>query len=158
MLVTNDVKVVDSLRFDERVLDVYSSTDVPLFRIADVAAMLGYSEGNAWSLLELCEEDEKLNLPVVVSGQRRKTSFVTENGLYNIFAQSRMPMARKWRKIIHAEIILLRKAAGKSVVDKFDEWDRVSDTLYFDSDTGILMQSITVAGGDVEQIPYVEEK
>ena len=152
-----DVKVVDSLKFDGRSLDVYSSTDVPLFKVSDIAEMIGYSSGNAWSLLELCEADEKLNLTVLVAGQGRKTSFVTESGLYNILSQSRMPFARKWRKIIHAEIILLRRSRGKSVVDQFEDWDRVSDTIYFDEETGIMMQSVTVAGGDVEQIPYVEE-
>jgi hypothetical protein len=31
------------------------------------------------------------------------------------------------------------------------------DDLYIDPETGILMQSVTVRGGDVEQIPYKEE-
>jgi len=68
-----------------------------------------------------------------------------------------MELARKWRKIIHEELVALRRARGNSVVDQFNEWDRLSDTLYFDEETGIMMQSVTVAGGDVEQIPYVEE-
>lgn len=42
----------------------------------------------------MCEEDEKLKLPLVVAGQRRSVNFVTENGLYNILAQSRMEIAR----------------------------------------------------------------
>jgi len=157
MLPEFDVKVVGALTFDGKSLDVYSSTDVPIFKVSDIADMIGYSTGNAWSLLELCEADEKLNLPVLVSGQRRKTSFVTETGLYNILSQSRMELASKWRKIIHEELVALRRARGNSVVDQFNEWDRLSDTLYFDEETGIMMQSVTVAGGDVEQIPYVEE-
>lgn len=28
------------------------------------------------------------------------------------------------------------------------------DTIYYDEETGLLMQSITVQGGDVDQIPY----
>lgn len=149
-------KVVGAISFDGRQLDVYGSTDVPIFKTTDIANMIGYSEGNAWSLLELCENNEKLNLTVLVSGQGRKTSFVTEMGLYNILSQSRMPLARKWRTIVHEEIISLRKSRGMSVTEQFDDWDRLSDTLYFDEETGQMMQSVTVAGGDVEQIPYLE--
>lgn len=156
MLDTIAVKVVGELSFDGEKLNVYSSTEVPLFRVTDIAEMIGYSTGNAWSLLELCEAHEKLNLSVVVSGQKRKTSFVTETGLYNILAQSRMPLARKWRTIILNELVALRMSRRKSVTEQFEDWDRISDTLYIDPETGIMMQSVTVAGGDVEQIPYVE--
>lgn len=30
------------------------------------------------------------------------------------------------------------------------------DTLYWDDEKKILMQSVTVQGGDVEQIPFME--
>ena len=49
-----------------------------------------------------------------------------------------------------------RKSRGMTIKDQFDEWDDLLDTVYFDEKTGILMQSVTVAGGDVEQVPYVE--
>lgn len=151
-----DVKVVDSLMFNGQKLDIYSSVDVPLFRVIDIATMIGYSAGNGWNLLDLCEKDEKLNLPMIVAGQTRKVSFVTELGLYNILAQSRMPLARKWRKIVHKELIAIRKSHNLNVSEQFDQWARLSDTLYFDTETGVMMQSVTVAGGDVEQIPYIE--
>lgn len=57
----------------------------------------------------MCEEDEKLKLPLVVAGQRRSVNFVTENGLYNILAQSRMEIARSWRRVVHDELINMRK-------------------------------------------------
>lgn len=156
MLTEIDVKVVGSLTFDSKKLDVYSSVDVPIFKVSDIAEMIGYSTGNSWSLLDLCEDHEKLNLRMVVAGQRRQVSFVTETGLYNILSQSRMPLARKWRKIIHEELVNLRKSRGQNIVEQFNDWNRLSDTLYFDEETGVMMQSVTVAGGDVEQIPYVE--
>ena len=31
------------------------------------------------------------------------------------------------------------------------------DNIYFDEETGQLMQSVTVPGGDVIQIPYEED-
>lgn len=147
-------KVVGTISFDGRLLDVYLDLDNPIFKALDVAKMIDYSDGNTWKMLEMCEADEKLNLPLVVAGQRRTVSFITETGLYNILSQSRKPIARKWRRIIHDELIRLRRSRDMDIVEQFDEWDDLLDTLYIDEDTHMLMQSVTVQGGDVEQIPY----
>ena len=153
----NIEKVEGKILFDNKFLDVYSSLDEPLFRASDIADMIGYSDGNTWKMLEMCEEDEKLILPMVVAGQKRMISFVTENGLYNVLSQSRKPIARKWRRVIHDELVRLRKAKNFDIIMQFEEWDREADTLYIDQETGILMQSVTVQGGDVIQVPYKKE-
>ena len=145
---------VGTIKFDDRLLEVYRSLEEPIFKALDVAKMIDYSEGNTTRLLELCEEDEKLLLPVVVAGQRRSVNFVTETGLYNILSQSRKPLARKWRRVIHDQLVQMRRAKGMDILQQFDEWDRLLDDLYFDVDTGIIMQSVTVQGGDVEQVIY----
>ena len=150
----NAIKQVGTIKFDNRLLDVYDSLDKPLFRASDIADILEYGIGNTWNMLELCEADEKLKLPVVVSGQRRQTNFVTERGLYNILEQSRKPIARKWRRVINDELIKLRKSRNLNILQQFEEWDHELDNIYFDEETGILMQSVTVQGGDVEQVPY----
>ena len=147
--------VVGTIKFDNRLLDVYSDLNEPIFRASDVASMIEYSD-NVWAMLAMCEEDEKLLLPLVVAGQKRSVSLVTETGLYNILSQSRKPIARKWRRIIHEELIRLRKSRSLDIIEQFKEWDHELDTLYIDEDTGILMQSITVQGGDVIQVPYEE--
>lgn len=149
-----NLKVVGTIKFDNKLLDVYSDLDNPLFKAGDVAKLIDYSDGNTWKMLEMCEHDEKLNLPLVVAGQRRSVSFVTENGLYNILAQSRKPIARKWRRVVHNELIELRRSRQMTVVDQFDEWDHALDDLYYDEETDTLMQSVTIAGGDVIQVPY----
>ena len=149
-----ETTVVGTITFGNHVLNVYSSLDEPLFRASEVAEMVQYGEGNTWALLNLCEEDEKLNLLTVVAGQRRKVSFVTELGLYNILAQSRKPLARMWRRIIHTELIELRKGRGMDISQQFEEWDHRLDDIWYDEETGTLMQSVTVAGGDVEEVPY----
>ena len=151
-----EINVVGTITFGNRRLDVYSSLDEPLFRASDVANMIDYSSGNTWSMLNMCEEDEKLNLPLVVGGQRRSVSFVTETGLYNIFSQSRMRLARMWRRVIHTELIELRKSKGMNIEEQFDEWDHRLDDIFFDEETGQMMQSITIQGGDVIQVPLEE--
>lgn len=150
-----DIKVVGTIKFDNVLLDVYSSLDDPLFKALDVAKMIGYGSGNTWNLCQLCEADEKLILPLVVAGQKRSVTFVNEHGLYNILAQSRQKIARKWRRVIHDELINLRKARNLNVLEQFKEWDGALDAIYFDEETQMMMQSVTVAGGDVEQIPFV---
>ena len=151
------MNIVGTINFDNKLLNVYSSLDEPIFRATDIANMIGYSEGNTWKMIQMCEEDEKLNLPMVVAGQTRQVTFVTETGLYNILAQSRKLIARKWRRVVHTELVRMRKEKGMTVVDQFDEWDDLLDTVYWDEERGMLMQSVTVQGGDVDQIPYVEE-
>ena len=147
------MKIVGNIQFMDHTLPVYDSLDEPKFKASDIATAIDYSDGNVWKMLEMCEADEKLNLPLVVAGQRRSVSFVTEIGLYNILSQSRKPIARAWRRIIHEELIALRIARGKNIAEQFEDWDKQADAIYFDEGTGMLMQSVTVPGGDVEQIP-----
>lgn len=147
------MEIVGTVKFMDHSLSVYSSLDEPLFKASDVADAIDYSDGNVWKMLEMCEADEKLNLPLVVAGQRRNVSFITETGLYNVLSQSRKPIARAWRRIVHEELIQLRKNRGMNIAQQFEDWDRQADTIYFDEETGMLMQSVTVPGGDVEQIP-----
>lgn len=149
-----DVKIVGEIRFQTKVIPVYGDLDAPLFKAADIADLVEYGEGNVWNLTRLCEEDEYLKLPVLVSGQNRQTTFVTETGLYNILSQSRKPMARAWRRVVHEELIAMRRAQGMNVSEKFEEWDHMADNIYFDEERGCLMRSVTVPGGDVEQVPY----
>lgn len=153
----NNLNVVGTVAFDNRLLNVYQSLENPIFRATDIANMIDYSEGNSWKMLQMCEEDEKFNLPMVVAGQTRQVAFVTEIGLYNILSQSRKLIARKWRRVVHNELVRMRKERNMDIVDQFDEWDDLLDTVYWDEELGMLMQSVTVQGGDVDQIPYVED-
>ena len=148
-----EIKIVGEIKFQTKIIPVYGDLDKPLFKAADIADIVEYGEGNVWNLTRLCEEDEYLKLPVLVSGQHRKMTFVTETGLYNILSQSRKPIARAWRRIVHEELIELRKSQGKNVTEKFDEWNLIADSIYFDEEKGCLMRSVTVQGGDVEQVP-----
>ena len=149
-----EMEIVGQVKFKNRILNVYGSLDEPLFKATDVADLVEYGEGNVWNLVRLCEEDEHMLLPLVVAGQRRKVTFITETGLYNVLSQSRKPLARAWRRVVHEELIALRRSQSKNVAEKFDEWDRLADNIYFDEEQGCLMRSVTVQGGDVEQVPY----
>lgn len=152
------MNVVGTISFDKKILNVYSSMDEPLFKASDVADMIGYGEDDVWKMLEMCEEDEKMNLPLEVSGQRRSVSFLTEGGLYSVLLQTHKPIARKWRRIVRNELIRLRKFRDKNIEEQFEDWNHELDTIFIDPETGVLMQSITVQGGDVIQVPYITEE
>lgn len=152
-----ELKIVGEVKFRNRVLNVYGDLNNPLFKATDVADLVEYGEGNVWNLVRLCEEDEHMVLPLVVAGQRRQVTFITETGLYNVLSQSRKPLARAWRRVIHEELIAIRRSQGKSVAEKFDEWDHLAENIYFDEERGCLMRSVTVQGGDVKQVPYEPE-
>lgn len=149
-----EIKIVGDIKFQTRILPVYGDLDAPLFKAADVADLVEYGEGNVWNLVHLCEEDEHMVLPLVVGGQRRKVTFITETGLYNVLAQSRKPLARAWRRVVHEQLIAMRRSNNKDIREQFEEWDHAADNIYFDEQRGCLMRSVTVQGGDVEQVPY----
>lgn len=151
---------IGTIEFNEQVLDVYGSMDRPCFRASDVAKIVDYSKENISEMLKLVEEDEKFRSIVTTLDETnmhtKHSRFVTELGLYNILSQSRKPSARLWRRIVHQQLIDARRAKDLNIEQQFDEWDDLLDTLYIDPETGVLMQSVTVEGGDVEQIPYEE--
>lgn len=148
------------IEFNDQYLDIYGTVDSPCFIAVDVAKLVDYSVGNTQEMLKLVESDEKfwsMVKPLTKRGGNRKMVwFVTELGLYNILSQSRKPIARMWRRVVHQELVDRRRAKGMTIEDQFDEWDDLLDTIYVDQDTGVLMQSVTIPGGDVEQVPYEE--
>lgn len=149
----NEVERVGNVRIGNYILDVYGDLNDPLFILSDIAEVFDYSSRNANKLAYLCEDDEKLLVTVLRAGQRRQVLCITEIGLYNVLEQSRMPVARKWRKVINEQIRSMRLAKRLNITQQFDEWSEAMDDIYFDEDTGRMMKSVTIQGGDVIQVP-----
>ena len=87
---------------------------------------------------------------------------INELGIYESLFASRRPEARKFRRWSATVMQKLRNQVGLEgyeimrMTDKDiqDEIDYILDSIYYDEETGKLMQSVTVAGGDVEQIEF----
>lgn len=87
---------------------------------------------------------------------------VNEPGIYATIFSSRKVEARKFRMWTYDTLKKLRSfigLQGYEVMQMLDESnqlaiDDILDTLFYDEETGQLMQSVTVAGGDVEQVPF----
>lgn len=87
---------------------------------------------------------------------------VNEFGIYEALFASRRLEARKFRRWTATVLQKLRSYVGLQGYEVMrmtepeiqEEIDHILDTLYWDDEKKILMQSITVAGGDVEQVPF----
>lgn len=103
----------------------------------------------------------------VTSTRARKTQrmlAVNEVGIYETLYASRRPEARKFRRWSAEIMKKLRGFVGlqgyealrlteENIQDKIND---ILDVLYWDDDKKCLMISITVQGGDVEQMPFDE--
>ena len=87
---------------------------------------------------------------------------VNEIGIYEALYASRRLEARKFRRWSGTVMQRLRKSVGLEGYEVMrmtepeiqEDIDHILDSLYYDETTGVLMQSVTVAGGDVEQVPF----
>lgn len=104
-----------------------------------------------------------------VTSRARKTQdmlAVNELGIYEALFASKRLEARKFRRWSATVMRRLRTKVGLEgyevmrMTDKDiqDDIDHILDTLYGDEERKCVMQSITVVGGDVEQIPFEEER
>lgn len=143
------MNVVGIIKFDNRNICVFEDVNDPLFKLPDVISMLKYS-GDVDALISLCETDEYRTEQI----DGEEVYFINERGLYNVLSQLRDSTSRKWRRVIFNQLIELRKSRNMNVVEQFDEWNHALDNIYYDEATGMLMESVTVQGGDVVQVPY----
>ena len=143
------MNIVGIVKFDTRNICVYKDVNDPLFKLRDIAHIMN-CDSDLNRLITLCEQDE---LEYEDSGDTR-ICFINERGLYSILSQLREPIARKWRRVVFNQLIELRKSKNMNIVEQFEEWDHALDNIYFDEDTGMLMESVTISGGDVIQVPF----
>ena len=88
---------------------------------------------------------------------------VNEIGIYEALFASRRLEARKFRRWSAEVMKKLRSNVGlegyevmkMTEPDIQEKIDNILDTIFYDPDTRVLMQSVTTLGGDVEQVPFV---
>ena len=90
---------------------------------------------------------------------------VNEIGIYEALFASRRLEARQLRRWTATVLQKLRNQIGlqgyeamrMTEKDIQDDIDHFLDTLFYDEETGKLMMSVTVAGGDVEQVEFEDQ-
>ena len=100
-----------------------------------------------------------------VTSRARKTQdmlAVNEIGIYEALFASRRLEARKFRRWSASVMQKLRRNVGleqyevmrMTEPDVQEQIDWILDSIYWDEEKKCVMRSVTVAGGDVEQIPF----
>lgn len=87
---------------------------------------------------------------------------INEQGIYEALFASRRLEARKFRRWASTVMKKLRETVGLEgyeVMRMADpaiqaQIDDLLDTVFYDEETGKYMRSVTVQGGDVEQVPF----
>ena len=132
------MNVVDHISFRSMEIDVYGDGvyDDAYFKLKDFATVQD---------LECIEHDEWKKIDGEI--------FVTEIGLYNLLAHMGTDEARIWRRVIFEKLRDQRLLNKLSMGEQFDDWENEASQYYIDEETGQLMKSVTVEGGDVIQVP-----
>ena len=87
---------------------------------------------------------------------------VNEIGIYEALFASKRLEARKFRRWSAEVMKKLRTNVGlegyevmkMTEPDIQEKIDNILDTIFYDPDTGVLMQSVTTLGGDVDQVVF----
>ena len=123
------------------------------------------------SMLERVKVEETRNRPknyktgsngFVKTENTRWMLAINEIGIYEALFASRRLEARKFRMWAATVLQKLRMRVGLEGYEVMkmtdpeiqEDIDHILDNLFYDEETGILMESVTVQGGDVEQIPF----
>lgn len=120
-------------------------------------------------LTRVSVESSSNPLKVVRSKGDNKTRWmlaVNELGIYEALFASRKLEARKFRIWTGTVMKKLRKCVGLEGYEVMqmadpeiqEDIDHILDTLYWDEEKKCVMRSVTVQGGDVEQVPFEKEE
>jgi len=145
------MQIVNKFTFREVEFDIYNSMEQPYFRAKDVGKAIGYSRENIRHMCDLVEPNHKIlsgtqdtDQVKTWGGSRRSEYFLTEEGLYDVLCQSKMPLAREFRKVVTTHLKAMRIRQGGS----FQIFDEMPDDSFYGAD-GKLYFTKTVPGGDV---------
>lgn len=88
---------------------------------------------NVSRAMERLDDDEKLTLPLVISGQKRDTWITNESGLYHLVLTSEKPEAKKFRKWVTSVVLPSIRKAGKYTTEQAHEKEldlqRITDEI-----------------------------
>lgn len=96
---------------DQNVTGLVDDKGEPWFVAKDVCDVLGLD--NVSRAMERLDDDEKLTLPLVRSGQKRETWITSESGVYHLIFTSTKPEAKTFRKWVTSTVLPeIRKTGG----------------------------------------------
>jgi len=107
----NELQVFNFQDYDVRVVEVSGE---PWFVAKDLCETLGLD--NVSAAISRLDEDEKLTLKLLMSGQKRDSLVVNESGVYSLILTSTKPEAKKVKKWVTSEVLpTIRKTGSYGV-------------------------------------------
>ena len=79
----------------------------------DVASVLGYKNGSR-DINAHVDEEDKLKYQISTAGQKREQTFINESGLYSLILSSKLPTAKKFKKLQKESTVLCPKVLANS--------------------------------------------
>lgn len=114
----NQLQVLKQTELLGRQFAVYGTPDEPLFKAADVAAIIEHTDPS--KMAQSVDDDEKLLRTMFVAGQSRQVLMLTEDGLYEVLMQSRKPIAKQFKKGVK-QILREVRTTGGYIAAKADD-------------------------------------
>lgn len=116
-VINTEIKVLQQTAILGKEITVYGTLENPFFLAKDVAEWIEYAKTSKGSydvsrMISTVDEDEKLIRTLFVSGQNRKTWFLTEDGIYEVLMQSRKPIAKQFKKAVKKILKEIRTKGG----------------------------------------------
>ena len=126
----NQLQIIDEREVLGKQLRIYGDFQNPLFLAKDVAEWIDYSKNsngayNISSMLKTVDDNEKLILKFLISGQNREMWFVTEDGLYEVLMQSTKPIAKEFKKKVKEILKDIRKYGMYATDELLDNPDLI---------------------------------
>ncbi|MFJ7891330.1 phage antirepressor [Lysinibacillus xylanilyticus] len=115
----NQLQVIHEQVMLSKKFKVYGTSENPLFLAKDVADWIEHSDTS--KMIRSIDEDEKLIRTLFLSGQKRESWFLTEDGLYEVLMQSRKPITKQFKKQVKNILKEIRLHGGYIVTDENDD-------------------------------------
>lgn len=118
-----------------------------------------------FNLNDIClasDMDIDTALNILNKGTIVENGMINEEAVYQIMLSSKTDIMLKFRSWSTKVLRKLREAAGLKSWEALklsdpevqETIDDILDTLFYDDRTGKIMQSVTIQGGDVEQVEF----
>ncbi|HDR7611146.1 TPA: Bro-N domain-containing protein [Bacillus mycoides] len=117
----SQLQVVHTQEVLGKAFTVYGTKELPMFLAKDIADWIDYSKSNVSKLVNMVDDDEKMNVTVLRAGQNREAWFLTEDGLYEVLMQSRKPIAKQFKKQVKAVLKEIRLNGGYIVAHEEED-------------------------------------
>ncbi|MGH0679028.1 BRO-N domain-containing protein [Bacillus luti] len=89
----------------------------------DVANWIGHT--NLTVMMRIVEEEDKVLNNVSTLGGEQLSTFLTENGIYELLMQSRKPLAKQWKQQVKAILKEIRLNGGYIATTEEDDFESI---------------------------------